>query len=327
MKVPGPEKPSGFYNYFVLTRAEGKDEGKDSSSKLRDTHTRPEQMGSKEKFWADSPQTKERLLFKLSRANTGEHWSEKVAAEVAALLAIPHAEVDMGLWQNRHVSITTSYLGKGESLVHGNELLFQKDQGYPKDDSACRTPEHTLGAIRDCLNHHKVALPDGLEGSGLDPFGAFLGYLLLDALICNTDRHHENWAAVAKRHGSKRTLKLAPSYDHASSLGRELSDDRRTQRLTTKDVRGDLQAYCNRAKSAIFLDDKTSSPLSCLEAYREACELDQRAAEYWRDKLFPIEPTDLVDILRRMPPPSMSNPARKFAHGVLDNRLRVLKSL
>jgi len=44
-----------------------------------------EEMGSKVKFWTVNEQGHE-WLFKKARANTGEHWAEKVACELAGLL-------------------------------------------------------------------------------------------------------------------------------------------------------------------------------------------------------------------------------------------------
>ena len=57
----------------------------------------PEQMGSKPKFWC-LPDGQEALrLFKFPQAGTGQHWAEKIAAEVAACLGILHAAVDLGV--------------------------------------------------------------------------------------------------------------------------------------------------------------------------------------------------------------------------------------
>ena len=55
-----------------------------------------ELMGSKRKFWYLRHEKEERYwLFKYSRRNTGEYWAEKVAAEVAELLEILHAKVEL----------------------------------------------------------------------------------------------------------------------------------------------------------------------------------------------------------------------------------------
>jgi serine/threonine protein kinase HipA of HipAB toxin-antitoxin module len=59
-----------------------------------------------------------------------------------------------------------------------------------------------------------VAPSDGSEYPSA--FAQFTGYLVLDALIGHTDRHEENWGVIEGITGAKR---LAPSFDHASSLG------------------------------------------------------------------------------------------------------------
>jgi hypothetical protein len=59
------------------------------------------------------------------------------------------------------------------------------------------------------------------NGSLRDHVWLFPGYLMLDALIGNTDRHHENWGArvLAGLGNGRRMAVLAPTYDHASSEG------------------------------------------------------------------------------------------------------------
>ena len=49
-----------------------------------------EDLGSKPKFWYRPDETEVDWLFKYARENTGEHWSEKIAAEVAGLLDVTH---------------------------------------------------------------------------------------------------------------------------------------------------------------------------------------------------------------------------------------------
>ena len=44
----------------------------------------PEDMGSKQKFWYRRADEQEPAwLFKYPQANTGQHWAEKIAAEIA----------------------------------------------------------------------------------------------------------------------------------------------------------------------------------------------------------------------------------------------------
>lgn len=49
----------------------------------------PESLGSKRKFWFRPPMGKKLWLFKYSEANTGQHWAEKVAEQIAEALVIP----------------------------------------------------------------------------------------------------------------------------------------------------------------------------------------------------------------------------------------------
>ena len=120
-----------------------------------------------------------------------------------------------------------SFLPDDSALVHGNELLQEVDQTYPVTELR-GVSKHTVDAVFKQL--FSVDPPVG-SPSTLSAADCFVGYLLLDALIGNGDRHHENWAVI---HDAA-TRRLAPSYDHASSLGRELLDDARAIRLRGAD--------------------------------------------------------------------------------------------
>ena len=128
---------------------------------------------------------------------------------------MPHPRVELGTFNARPVSLTKSFISPGEALIHGNELLFLVDSEYPKEDNTLgatkhtRTREHTLATIKDGLLTHGVGVDKDLSHTGLTAFGIFVGYLLLDALICNTDRHHENWAAIAQGSGSSNKVSAA----------------------------------------------------------------------------------------------------------------------
>jgi len=52
--------------------------------------------------------------------------------------------------------------------------------------------------------------------------GAFVDILVLDAVIGNSDRHQDNWSIVL---APPTAIRLAPSYDHGSSLGRDFSEE------------------------------------------------------------------------------------------------------
>ena len=54
-----------------------------------------EEMGSKPKFWVQDPDGPKWLFKHRHRPSVGDDWAEKIAAEVAEKLAIPHATVEL----------------------------------------------------------------------------------------------------------------------------------------------------------------------------------------------------------------------------------------
>lgn len=113
-------------------------------------------------------------------------------------------------------------------------------------DFATRSKErsgHTLDNIETDLRD--VDAPAG--SGGLSAFEVFAGYLVLDALAANQDRHEENWAVLRPLPGEGR-LTLAGSYDHGSSLGFNLTDSRRQMHLD----RGDVPVFASKARAQRF---------------------------------------------------------------------------
>ncbi|MEM9696321.1 MAG: HipA-like protein, partial [Myxococcota bacterium] len=122
-----------------------------------------ETMGTKEKFWWKSSNG-ERWLFKFARDSTGEHWAEKVAAEVCRLLGIPCPQVELSTCNGRPGCSVRSFLPTSSAtLVHGNELLERADHQYPTGQLR-GVSKHTVSAVRDALSDVGTPVPkeDGL---------------------------------------------------------------------------------------------------------------------------------------------------------------------
>ncbi len=182
-----------------------------------------EQMGTKPKFWFLDDGI--HFLFKEGRQGTGEDWAEKVAEQLAALLEMPHAEYELAVFGDKRGTISRSFLPKGASFIPGNELLGMFEQRYPRGPVHYRLSQHTLEKVTGVIdlrseNCPVVHLPVGFAGfegvaSSID---VFVGYLMLDCWICNTDRHHENWGWVLVPSPPNAVrAHLVPTFDHASS--------------------------------------------------------------------------------------------------------------
>ncbi len=82
-----------------------------------------EHLGGKEKFWYRKPDEDVVWLFKYPRPNSGEHWAEKIAAEIGDLLDISCARVELAIFQGDRGSSSKSFLLQNQQLFHGNQVL------------------------------------------------------------------------------------------------------------------------------------------------------------------------------------------------------------
>lgn len=287
-----------------------------------DSSTQLEQLGTKEKCWFQQGENM-KFLFKVGRPNTGENWAEKVCCEIARLLGLPHAEYNLALWGDKQGVISPSLVPENGQLILGNELLAKVDKSY---EAAARykTTQHVLRRVITVLQQPSIGTPAGwvCPPQVSNAVGVFAGYLLLDALVCNQDRHHENWGLIGTpEHG----LTLSPTFDHASSLGRNETDETRKSRLNTKDKGFSVESYVAKARSGFFENKSSTKAMSTMDAFRECAKANAGAAQYWLDRLDTINEADFSAILAQIPDDFISSAARDFSNAMLCiNRNRLL---
>ncbi len=276
-----------------------------------------EAMGSKFKFWFEHP-TLGQSLFKLARPNTGEDWSEKIAAEIAKLLGLPHAHYELATWRKQPGSIGLQMLPANTSLQHGNDILSSLVSSYPLQQSY-KLSEHTLDILLTAVNSPNIEIPPNWT----PPLGiqtaaeTFVGYLLLDAWIGNVDRHHENWGFII----ADSKIHLAPTYDHAACLGRELLEEKLITKLNNKSV----MAYAEKARSALYAQVESKRPMPTLEAFIAITQHYPHAGKVWLEKLSCITTDDIRGLLGRVPASRISPSAQEFAYQILEfNKTRLL---
>ncbi len=290
-----------------------------------------EPMGTKEKFWFEHTDGN-RWLFKFNRQGHGDDWSERIASEMAALLGLPHGHVELATFENRPGVMCRDFTNRKQlSLVHGNELLVLLiDPKYPKEQNY-KVTGHTVERVLSILNLVLAASPPGFEPAESIQIAVevFAGYLLLDALIGNTDRHHENWAVMVSppnmaRAAGQSPVELAPTFDHASCLGFNLRDEERVDRMTPGRNRT-VESFADRATSKLYLvDHPEAKPLSPLAAFLEATRDRPAARRAWVQRAAGIADEQIRAIVEAVPAERMSRPAREFATILLRvNRARI----
>jgi hypothetical protein len=291
-----------------------------------------EQLGTKRKFWYRSPDAGgTRWLFKAEERSTGEDWAEKVACEICELLGIPHVHYELAVEAatNTPGVVCPNIARAPLTLVLGNQLLFERDPSYPTSEiKKYGVRQHTIGAVNSAISKLRLppnefckSLPIGIDSAA----GVFVGYVMLDALIANQDRHHQNWGAL-------RTLTdgtmLAPTFDHGASLARNEPEEKRMRRLRGQDPRYSVENFAKKASSSMYSDQDSERPLSTLEAFRKLAKHHPKSAEVWLEQLFRLSTDSLTSIVNRIPSHRMSPITREFTLQLMDsNRRRLLGDL
>lgn len=296
-----------------------------------------EVLGANPKIWVRRPgggrDRQDDWLFKpvvvpesTGRAQ-GEDWAEKIVSELGGLLGVPCASVELARRGDVRGSVSRNVVPPGWDRVLGSDLLSAKEPSYcgPFLDSDGRErrprgrPGHSPAAIAAVLERCDAPLGSGLP-NGL---AAFAGYVVLDAWVANQDRHDQNWAILRSTVGSRRFV-LAPSYDHASSVGFNLTDDRRAVELVRT---SGLTHFVSRARADRFEHDpsipKSQRPTLVDLAHRVLRVAGLEVETLWFDCLEHVSVVDVERIVAAVP--ELSEIARTFILELLDaNRRRLL---
>ena len=209
-------------------------------------------------------------------------------------------------------------LAKGEALIHGNELLGSNITGYDKA-KVMKQSDHTVDNIISAVT--RFAPPNAAREMLL----RLAEYIVFDALIGNTDRHHEYWGFRFRfLHGEDGfQFEIAPSYDHASSLGRECRNERCEKYLRDSKV----GAYVRAAHGGVYwlaTDAKGVSPLKLVEL------ASAKYPKYFApalQKICGLTEYDAWQAISRVPAHCASDISKQFAHAILCFSLTELKRI
>ena len=231
-----------------------------------------------------------------------------MASEIAQRLGLPTHHTELALWEGKRGCAVKSFLASTQSvLVHGNELLCGLITGYDKDKARGQA-DHTFDNI---VKAFEKLFP--LDKARREASFRMVGYLVFDALVGNTDRHHQNWGVMLEREVLPDqkpgfALQLAPTFDHASSLGRELTDVARERYLRD----GTVNRYIRKGHGGIFGDALARHWLSPMAV---AQMLATRYAPFfnpWQTRVKELSDEVLSDLLSRVPDERISASDRSF---------------
>lgn len=244
----------------------------------------------------------------------GHDWGERCATEVARLLEVPVAVVELGRRAGIRGVISESFASARAGqppLNNASELLPTVVDGYEASKIG-EVEGYTLESVWALLDG--VAPPDGSTTDVLDARSGFAGILVMDALIANQDRHHDNWGLVQTSEGAAR---LAPAFDQACCMGYQATEADKERRLAENRV----GEWAERGKSNQFEGKPSLVDL----AHDALARISPTGASCWLDRLEAVTLDDMQEVVDRVPDDLMSQVDRTFAVQVMAvNRRRIL---
>ena len=233
----------------------------------------------------------------------GEDWAEKVCAELAALIGLPAATVELAVRDGLQGNISLSVRPHSWQLHGAGAKLAEIDPRYVtwSEDNKVRNPiGHNLDNIERVLDD--VLPPSTSTETAFTAFDVFAGYLLFDAWVANTDRHDQNWAILETEHGQEI---LSPSFDHGTALGSGME--------TAQHATADVDSWAHRGFAHRFEDGQKRLLLDLAwDALDRASPL---ARTYWVTAIASIRTEAWDTVLDSVP--EMSPQTSKFVSSVL----------
>jgi hypothetical protein len=220
-----------------------------------------EGSGRSEKIWLKNLATNQIGLFKFKKdLNTKDHISEKLASELAALLGIPCAHVEIGIYNGREGSMSFLINKDDEALIEGIWLINQLYPNYSAEKMYDESTEEYYSL---------EMIVNSVEKYGLLP--ELLKMLVFDYLIGNSDRHQNNWAIISK--GDK-TYTFSPLYDNSSSLCCYVPEDKIASLLGNDKNRWNALVK-TKSRSIVRLDKKNKKTPTHEEVLKYICDNDR----------------------------------------------------
>jgi len=283
-----------------------------------------EQQGLHAHEWYRYESERRTWLFKPARPERhraiGEDIVEKVASELARLLGVPAARVELAEKGAVRGVLVEDARPPGWELQHGRVLMSEAVEVYDPDDHEHRG--HSPLAIQSALGRFG-APPSGDLPPDLAAYDVFAGYLVFDALIAHVDRHDRNWAVLVPPPGNESPDALCASFDHAASLGFTLSEAECAEHLRATSV----ARWASQGKARRFEHAHGTSWQSLVAlagAASRLCRDDVRA--YWRDRVLSVDRDSVINIVSAAP--GLADITLEFVvELVMANRRRLLDEL
>lgn len=175
-------------------------------------------------------------FFKYEKYNCSESCSEKMAYEIAKILNKPCAEIEFAKDENGTIGIISYLFVDINNKRHAKTHIDAKD--FFNQNEFQRKEFCTIKNIKIFLDKFNPTL-----------FESFLGIMVFDALVGETDRHEENWGLLK----IDNKYQISPLYDSGCNLLREFKDPDNANKYY--DGTKDFDKYIERSKTLIYKEN------------------------------------------------------------------------
>ena len=170
-------------------------------------------------------------FFKYEKYDCSEACSEKLSYEIAKKLNKPAAKIEFAKDEKGTLGII-SYLFIKNNITHTDAKDFFNANEFDRKKFC------TINAIKSFLDKYDEK-----------QFEHFLGIMVFDALIGETDRHEENWGLIKENN----LYRLSPIYDSGCNLLRELKNKENARKIYDGII--DFDNYILKSKTCIYKEN------------------------------------------------------------------------
>lgn len=156
------------------------------------------------RFIIDSHGKRAFFKYEVKDRNLSEACSEKMAYEIAKILNIPCAKIELARDSNGELGVLNYFFVDNKNTEHVDAIA------YINNENTSRPSFYTISNIKYILDSIDHSL-----------FKSFIRMQIFDALIGEQDRHEENWGILY----TGKSYIFSPLYDNGDSLLNFFKDD------------------------------------------------------------------------------------------------------
>lgn len=138
-------------------------------------------------------------------------------------------------------------------------------------------------------------------------------YILLAALVCNTDRNWTNWEIMRMVDSGDVRVFPSPTFDYGSSLGRELNDDQRLSCLNS----GGLARYLLTRRGGLYVSGSRETPLPPVRLAALLCRWRPRFTEEMVRRIESLSDSQIWSVIDKVPAAVITDVSKRFAGEVV----------